>query len=192
MKKPKVEFVDEWTERNRASFFRRLLNETGNPYYAWEAIQACTEERPFRRLPDWLMAYLSECAERMLSSKAKRTRDLGRVLPWVLGFPITRGPGRVLDPEPESNEPRLLFAIHFAGRVREGENPSLARQNACIDVFGDTGPDDRTLQRWLRKEFGLKTQPSTIEEWKKVAEARFWWALGLPPPWLTKSRETLS
>jgi hypothetical protein len=88
------------------------------------------------------------------------------------------------------------LALHFAWRIREGDNPPLARQNACIAVFGDTDQDDRTLQRCLLKTFDLKTQPPTIEEWKKVVEARFWWAFGLLPPNLqspkqTKSRETL-
>ena len=93
MKKPKVEPMPECVERNSGELWRVLLNETGNPYYAWEGIRACTEERPFRRLPDWLVTYLAECAERMLSSKAKAAGDLGRVLPWVLGFPTRRGPG---------------------------------------------------------------------------------------------------
>jgi hypothetical protein len=149
------------------------------------------------------MAYLAECAERMLSGKAKAAGDLGRVLPWVLGFSTRRGPGRKLEPD-RDRERRYEFALTFALRLVDGDSPPLARQNACTAVFGATDVDDRTLQRWLLKEFGLKRQPPTIEEWKKAAKARFFWAFGIPPPrfWafgeppptpkLTKSSETLS
>jgi hypothetical protein len=162
---------DEWDGR-AAMIWQSYFNKTGNPYYAWVAIRLATEDHHTYRLADWLMEYLHECAVRMQSSKAKTARDLGRTLPWVLGFPSRPGPARILDPEPEE-EQRFNFALAFAALLQQGEEVPAARQDAYNLVFDGADVDDRTLQRWLLKFFGLKRQPPTIEEWKRVAGARF-------------------
>jgi len=88
--------------KSARSFFER----SGNPYYAWYAIELCaTHKEP---LPNWLMSYLTQCSVRMLSSKAREIDDLREVLPWVLGFPRKRGPGKLLDPDPTQRKRILL------------------------------------------------------------------------------------
>ena len=58
--------------------------ETKNPYYAWEAINTCAKHK--RQFPTWVVDYLAQCAERMLSNKARQSNDVRKILPSVLGF----------------------------------------------------------------------------------------------------------
>jgi len=145
------------------------LKETGNPYYAWMAIEIClTDKKDF---PGWVTAYLAECAERMKSDKAKKVRDLREVLPWVFGFPPKKsGPGKLLHPGAGSHS--LLFPLRFAIRIAQGEKPREAMRNACNEIFDEetAGVDDKTLERWLRKYFGLKAWPQNAAEWKTITK----------------------
>jgi hypothetical protein len=158
---------------------RGELADTGNPYYAWMAIQVCIEHE--KEFPDWVLAYLGECAERMMSDKARKEgRDIRKALPWIFGFPNVldpsqrkRGPGNMLDPY--GGPDTLTFALRFAVRLEQGEQPSAAMSNACNDVFDgrEASADEKTLRRWLLKEFNLKKSPKTAEEWKKVARRHY-------------------
>jgi hypothetical protein len=155
----------------------RELADTGNPYWAWNAIQVCIQHQ--KEFPDWLLVYLGECAERMMSDQAKESGDLGRVLPWIFGFPSVldptqrkRGPGNLLDP---LGPDRSWFALRFAIRLENGERLSAAMQNAANDVFDgiNANADEKTLRRWLLKEFDLKDRPSNVGEWKAAAREHF-------------------
>jgi len=141
--------------------------ETKNPYYAWSAINICTKHN--KPLPTWVVDYLAECAERMLSEKARQSNDLRKLLPSVLGFPAKRGPGRPLDPDRDQDD-KSIFAIRFAIEIEKGKKPSIARREATkylpesrVDKI-----DDKTLQRWLREIFDLANTPRSITEWKSV------------------------
>src|SRR5262249_1002134 len=121
----------------------------------------------------WLSAYLAECAHRLLSDRARRTRDLRNVLPWALGFPKKRGPGNLLDIS--RNRHKRLFALEFAIQLDKGDDPPAARFNACNAIFEGkyANVDDRTLQRWLLEVFGLKKAPPNVTEWRKVTHQHF-------------------
>ncbi|MBR1155251.1 hypothetical protein [Bradyrhizobium sp. JYMT SZCCT0428] len=143
------------------------LEVTGNPYYAWFAIDICVRtNKPF---PDWLTAYLGQCAHRMASNKAKAAGDLRKILPWVLGFSSKRGPGNPLNYVDRIHHKRA-FALEFATQIEAGDEPAAARLNACNAIFAGkyANVDDRTLQRWLLEVFGLRKAPSTAEEWRKI------------------------
>ena len=46
----------------------KSYTETGNPYFAWEAVKVCnSHNKPF---PDWLCTYLGDCANRLTSPEA--------------------------------------------------------------------------------------------------------------------------
>jgi hypothetical protein len=176
-----------------------LLADTGNPYYAWLAIDVCIRHQ--KEFPKVLVAYLAQCAERMKSDRAKKHGDLRKVLPWVFGFPDLlernqrkRGPGNLLDPD--GGDPDFSFGLRFAIRLMEGEDPHAAMRNACNDVFDEKNAsrDDKTHQNWLLKSFNLKEWPSTAEEWKTIAREHYgsFWK-SLRKHWEEKkSRETLS
>jgi hypothetical protein len=158
---------------------RQQLADTGNPYYAWRAVRDCIEHGI--KFPEWLFAYLGECAERMLSDEAKKEGcDLRKALPGIFGFPNVldptqrkRGPGNMLDPEGDPD--RLDFVLNFAMRLERGQQPTAAMSDACNDVFDGkkADVDEKTLRRMLLKEFDLKKSPKTADEWKKVARERF-------------------
>jgi hypothetical protein len=176
------------------NLFLRRFRASGSPFYAWLTIDHCI--RHTKPLPDWVMAYLGECAGRVmsvhyeerrrlcdrmiptrytegrrLSGKAKQARDIRKTLQSVFGFPKKKsGPGSLFDPDAEAHiwTQKVVFALHFAGRLDQRDDPHTARDNACNDVFGKDGPDDRTLQRYLREVFGVVNLPSTIEAWKPV------------------------
>jgi hypothetical protein len=169
------------------------LEITGNPYYAWLAVDICVKaNRPF---PDWLTAYLAQCAHRIASDKAKEARDLRKILPWVLGFPSKRGPGTPLN-NVDRIQHKRAFAIEFAIQIEAGNEPAAARLNACNATFEGkyASVDDRTLQRWLLDVFGLRKAPSNVEEWKKITR-KYFEPLGRAIEDLEqriKSRDTLS
>jgi hypothetical protein len=170
------------------------LAETENPYYAWRAIKVCIKHK--KEFPDRLLTYLEDCADRMLSDRTREARNLHKVLPGIFGFSPKHGPGNLLDPDRTIPVDRDQFALRFAIRLEQGEPPLEAMRNACNEVFDgeDFDADEKTLKRWLLKEFELKKWPTTADEWKNVAHKHYgsFFAL-LYDHWeRTKSRETLS
>jgi hypothetical protein len=146
---------------------RRTFEWSGNPYYVWYAIYDCINTNT--TFPDWIVAYLSQCSERMMSEKAGRASDLRKVLPWVFGFPRKHGPGNLLNPQ--GNPERLSFALEFGTRVLNGEDPVRARRDACNAVFDgkDAEVDDKTLVRWLLDVFGVKKAPKNTTGLQKLS-----------------------
>ena len=71
--------------------FLCAMADTGNPYYAWQALSVCLKHK--KEIPDWLAAYLEQCIERMESDRARKAGDLREVLPWALDFSKRAGPG---------------------------------------------------------------------------------------------------
>jgi hypothetical protein len=141
-----------------------------NPVYVWEALQVCTKHG--RNLPDWIVTYLAQCADRLLSDNARRAPDLRQILPSILGFPKKRGPGRPLDPD-AGTLVRLDFALKFALEIELGREPRDAFATACHVLPEDADADDKTLWRWLKQEFGLNYAPGTNAEWRAAARAHY-------------------
>jgi hypothetical protein len=146
--------------------------KTKNPYYSWYAIKICTKHK--KQFPTWVVDYLADCANRMLSEKAKQSNDLRKIIPSILGFPAKRGPGRPLDPDRDPDD-KLMFALHFAIEIEKGKKPSVARRQASTFLSQGRSDkiDDKTLQRWLKDEFDLESAPRTITEWKSVMRAHY-------------------
>src|SRR5262249_50095624 len=148
-------------------------------HYAWQAIRHCIAEK--KDFPEWLIGYLAMCAMRMDSPEARESRDLRKILPWVFGFPSLfgadkrkRGPGNLLDPN-AGGSPNMRFPLRFALRLELGEGPPAAMRNACNDIFDDetASADDKTLRRWLMKDFGLKIWPRSEAEWKEITQRHY-------------------
>jgi hypothetical protein len=199
MKKPSTIMSMFEAARNDPAFMERgwltSFADTGNPYYAWMAIENCIKHK--KEFPDLVISYLEQCVERMKSDKAKESADLRKVLPWIFGFPHVldptqgkRGPGNLLDPDREQVPDRMLFALRFATRLEKGEDPPTAICNAYNDTFDEQAADadEKTLRRWLLKEFDLKKWPSNTEEWKKICREHYYSFFALLEG--TKSRET--
>jgi hypothetical protein len=157
------------------------LESSGNPSYAWKAIHVCLEHQI--EFPDWVRAYLHDCSDRMFSQecadrmKAPKGSDLRKVLPWILGFPNVlepdqrkRGPGNLLNPDSEDGKrkDKMSFALKFAIRLENGDDPQKAMVNASAEIFSE-GAEEKTLWNWLLKEFDLKKRPATADEWKTAA-----------------------
>jgi hypothetical protein len=192
------EEVGRLTFEYKLKLARLSFERSNNPYYAWYAIDVCIKDK--KPLPNWLMPYLAQCSERMLSSAARQTRDLRKLLPWVLGFPPKKsGPGNVL--APDRAHKKMLFAFEFAVQIMEGNDPVTARRKASDVLDGkDANVDDKTLMRWLLEEFNLKKAPANAEQWENAIRQQE--ALFLPFmfdqlyrrlhfQFRTKSRETL-
>jgi len=157
---------------------------TQSPVYAWQAIHRCIREK--KQFPDWITDYLFQCADRMISARLsdeqprdvrktdEQPRDVRKTLQWIFGFPEKkRGPGSLFDPNPVLPYlNKVIFALQFAERLNQGEDPVTARGNAGNDTFRED-VDDRTLQRYLLEVFGLASLPSTSEEWKPLTDRYF-------------------
>jgi hypothetical protein len=147
--------------------------KTANPVYVWEAIQLCTDAN--WPLPPWVSTYLAAVANRMLSHEARRSPDLRRVLPSILGFRgrAKRGPGRPLDPDAGTDD-RMHFALRFAIEVCKGREPPHALTEACNVLDARCADKDiKTLWRWLKEEFGLTEMPRTNLEWRTAARDHY-------------------
>jgi hypothetical protein len=181
--KPSVRELQEAARRDPDFMIQaawEMLAETGSPFHAWLAVKTCIDHN--RSFPEWLLAYLGQCAERMQSEKAAAEgRDLRKVLPWIFGFPNVfdptqgkRGPGNLLDPYREEPEGLSLFALRFATRIELGEPVTEAMRNACNEAFDgkDADADEKTLRRRLR-EFNLKEGPASVEQWKKITREHY-------------------
>jgi hypothetical protein len=158
-------------EDNTHEDMLRTFESTENPYFVWFEIDRCLEAN--KPLPTWVLAYLAQCAGRMLSEKARQTSDLRMVLPWVLGFPKKRGPGNLLDPV--GGPERVLFTLEFGYRVLRGQDPVSARRDACNAVFDgkEAEVDDKTLMRWTLEDFNLMKAPRSTEQWQEAIRREF-------------------
>jgi hypothetical protein len=163
----------------------RKLAANRSPYFAWEAIRSCIrKKKPF---PDWVTDYLGRCAERMCAERmrperAKLAGDVRKTFQWIFDFPKKRpGPGGLFNEDQELLKEAMkgVFALGFAIRLYQGEDPVQARRNAGDECFGVVGDvvDDRTLQRYLREQFELKNLPLTADEWKPLIDPEHFLAL---------------
>jgi hypothetical protein len=156
----------------------RKLAANRSPYFAWEAIRTCIRDK--KSFPDWVVGYLGQCADRMCaeqmqSDRAKLGGDVRKTLQWIFGFPSNKpGRGGPFDQFGEllKEGRKGAFALSFAMRIHAYEDPVTARANAANEAFGDDAPDDRTLQRYLREQFQLKSLPLTTLEWLSVIDVK--------------------
>jgi hypothetical protein len=167
-------------------YFQKMATMHG-PFFTWRAIRECIEHE--KSFPTWVMDYLRQCADRMISdrtdNKAKRARsgkakDPRDRLLEIFDFPKQKkpGPGSPLDPRDAWRKAlkKHLFAVEFAQELKKGETPAKARRNAGDKVFrkdGDEGKeiDDRTLRKYLEEKFG--SLPTTKQEWEPVIAQYF-------------------
>jgi hypothetical protein len=163
---------DVWPFKDDDPHLQALQNK--HPVYAWAAIHRCIREK--KQFPDWITDYLFQCADRMMFARHadERPRDVRKTLLRIFGFPEKKsGPGSLFDPRPVLPYlKKVLFALHFAERLNQGEDPVTARGNAGNDAFRED-VDDRTLQRYLLEVFGLTNLPSTSGEWKPLTDRYF-------------------
>jgi hypothetical protein len=152
-----------WSIKPRLNTVRESFESSGNPWFVWNAINDCIKTNT--RFPNWIVEYLGRCSGRMLSDKAQQTSDLGRILPWVFGFPTKRGPRNLGHPG------YAEFLIKFGRLIVQGQDPVTARRDACNAVFDGKNAevDDKTLVRWVKKGFSLKEAPRNTKQWKEVA-----------------------
>jgi hypothetical protein len=195
---PSLRAMYEVLQRDPDFWLRGAVSElqrSGNPYYVWMAIGVCIKHN--KLFPEWILAYLGDCADRILSDQAREARDLRKVLPWALGFPSLfnhaqrkSGPGNLLNPE---GPDRSMFALRFAIRLEEGEKPLDALRNAYNDAFEtNDNADEKTLKHWLCKEYNLTKWTSSADNWKAICRQHHtsYWNF-LEENW-EKSRETLT
>jgi hypothetical protein len=149
--------------------------ETGNPVYVWQAVAVCTQHK--KPLPDWIITYLAEVAQRMTSADARAAKDLRKVLPKIMGFTPSHGPGRPLDPDGGGHDAlslairchALSLAILFATEIEKGLKPSAAIRKAAAALPDDVASrDERTLMRWMMQAAGLERRPRTNAEWREA------------------------
>jgi hypothetical protein len=161
---------------------------TGNPYYVWQTIEICIREKI--NLPYWVNQYLAECAQRMLSPDATKSRDLGRVLPRIMGFPQKRGPGHSLEPDRESH---LFFkpAWTFLFEIEKGKKPTAALRSAfeVLDQEVCDKMENKTLLRHIKKFFFITEKPRTNAEWKRALHGKITEKFG---PFMDEIREISS
>src|SRR5262245_55042816 len=75
---------------------------TKNPVFIWKVIATCAGHK--KHPPDDVWFYLTDVARCMTSEEARRSSDLRKILPEIMGFPKKGrpGPGRLLDPDAPS------------------------------------------------------------------------------------------
>jgi hypothetical protein len=146
--------------------FRVQWRSSGNPVWVWHAVAICRDQK--LDLPRWILDYLGECAERMLSKGAMRERDIRRVLPDIFGFVKSSGPGRLLRANADMLKDEAI-AMVFAESIFLGARPVIARANAAEKLCKDDElPDDRTLQRVVRTFFQVDKAPHDNDGWRKI------------------------
>jgi hypothetical protein len=118
-------------------WFLQKLAATRGGYFAWQAIQICIWHE--RKFPTWIIDYLSQCAERMQSDRARRDSDVRKTMQWIFEFPKNKpGPGGLnQDRELQRELQKWAFAVDFAQQIRQGEDPIEARKNAAIEFLPD-------------------------------------------------------
>jgi hypothetical protein len=166
--------VDEW------------LAAKFGPVFTWGQIRDCIRRN--EEFPDYAKDYLVGCADRMLSDRARLSKDARKELPRIFGFLGIKGG---LDPFRALHRDRLRcnFAARFAHWILQGKEPKDALVKARRDVYGNellvksvhprqkrnqkqkaAGEEkvnfsDKQLERDLQKDFQLKKLPRTREEW---------------------------
>jgi hypothetical protein len=123
---------------------RKFYDETGNPFYAWE--QYHLSRRQGNDLPDWVLAYLDECADRLCrlgrecalrmpmpwKRSRGRARDIGPQIAAALGMRRGRSAGRHSTPfGVESDQLLVAFiGMDVLRRIESGEKLLHAWEHA--------------------------------------------------------------
>jgi hypothetical protein len=136
--------------RHRLVHFRVRWIDTHNPYYVWQAISACAQNK--RELDPWMVEYLSRCAIRVLSENAKYEHDLRKISYDVLDFsaakPDCNGvlPKHLLRPDgDEDTDIYMAVAGYFAEEIEKGATPKEARERVhqrCLEYRLELNPAD--------------------------------------------------
>ena len=158
--------------------------ETDNPAYVWWAIELCTRSDQIE-FPHWVREYLAECAQRMSSPDAAGASDLRKVLPRIMGFPVKRGRGRLLD---LGAEDYATPAMRFAIEIEKGAKPTAALHTAfeALDAKIADKMDDKTFLSHIKKFFGVPNAPRTNADWKRAIRKWFQNVFG---PFVAEYRE---
>jgi hypothetical protein len=161
-----------WTPAAQIETCRRLWMEEANPYRVWDAIDICSKHGlPF---PDWICAYLADCASRMTGPGATHG-DLRKALPKIMKFNMKPGANLLRPDGRDDGGDDLLLAMRFVtehvvlgsttedalGNAYVGLNPALARM------------DSRSLLARIKKVFGIKRTPLTRAKWAEAIEPLF-------------------
>jgi hypothetical protein len=164
-------------------------DETGNPVWAWEAIDICREYQC--EFPRWLKLYLYSCATRMRSPVAERSKELSKVLPWIFEFPAKRGPGHPLRPDGDEREYRVP-AMAFALAITRGAKPADALRAAFDELDGVLADkiDTKTMLTHIKMHFDLKAAPRSNAEWQQAI--RTWFQQNYGDERLNAVRERIS
>lgn len=143
-----------------------------NPVDIWYAIKVCVDrDAPF---PAWIREYLGECGDRALKSRFDRhaAGDSREALLRIFLFSRPRGKPSyfALARDKYENE---RFAMAFAAAIFEGKTPGAAQRAATSELSlgsdadrDDGGRDDRTLQRLVKRYFGLARLPGGNAKWR--------------------------
>jgi hypothetical protein len=174
---PFVRFFDAWGSDtdNQLAHGRAFWEESGNPYYVWEAIDICAKNK--LDLPPWVRSYLDLCARNMMNAaQSKASKDLRESLPGILSFPAKRGRGHPLRPDGEGTE-YMTAAMVFAAEIAKGQKPKDALHKASESLDRPLADDigDKTLLEHIKRQFGVKKAPRTNAEWNRLIRA---WYLG--------------
>jgi hypothetical protein len=145
--------------------YEMVWNKTHNPFWVWIGVEHCIEEN-LGYFPPWVTDYLMDVALRMRSPEAKESKDLRKVLPWIVGFPPkAERRGHALR-EGQSDE-QMRFAEEFSSEIEKGAKPTDALHNACSVLLIDKA-DDKTLRGWVKEYFELTSWPRSNAEWRAV------------------------
>jgi hypothetical protein len=163
---------DAWFRVLREERIDRLhdhWNKNADPLAVWDAIAACTEQE--RPLPNWVIDYLRECAQRMTQAEG----DFRKALPKIMAFAGKHGPHARCDDD-ERTADRFVFACMFCYWLGSDTGCNSLEQalEEARQVLRpeDAALDDLTLLRWIAKDFGLPTPPRSLEGWRKAILAR--------------------
>jgi hypothetical protein len=123
--------------------------------------------------PDWICAYLADCASRMAAPGATRG-DLRKALPKIMMFNMKPG-ANLLNPDRHYNVDDGLLAMRFAiEHVALGSTTEDALSNAYLGLNPAlTSMDSWSLLAHIKKVFGIKRTPRTRAEWAAAIEPWF-------------------
>lgn len=161
-KRRRREELDRIAFRSVLRELRENFEQTENPLFVWIAIQHCTRRE--KRLPKWIIEYLTDSADALIESTLRLPRRVDAAVARALGFKYSERSNPFSDFKKYQRREKL--ALSFARKVLSGKKPN----EAVIQIAEEARLSETTVWKEILKFYTDIPMLTGRGNWKPLIE----------------------